>query len=142
MKKLMLLLGFLALLIVPVLSQDPEVPVIPDVGYLITNFGVLMASYLGIAAIASFAGEALIRVFKMTKKLWKVVVILVLGVALSIVGSIVNLGYLAEAPIWQAAIWGVLSGGIAAGLRSGNVLFFKSIVEFVIGLLLKKEPAE
>jgi len=141
MKRLMLFIGFMALLIVPVLSQE-EVPVIPDWAYLYDNFGLLMATYLGIAAIASFAGEILVRLFKLIVKWQKVVVIMVLGVGVSFLGSLINVGYLAEASWWQTGLWGLLSGAIACGLRSGNILFFKSIVEFIISLLLPKEPTE
>jgi hypothetical protein len=144
-KRFMLLFGFLVLLLVPVLSQDPEIPgilVIPDVNYLVANFGFLMLTATGVAAIASFLGEGIIRLLKMTGKVGKIVVVMVLAVALSFIGGLVNIGYLAEAPWWQTGIWGLFSGVVAAGLRGTNMLFFKSIVEFVIGLILKKEPTE
>lgn len=141
MKRLMMLFGFLVLCIVSVFSQV-EVPVIPDWEFLYSNFGTLMATFLGVAAIASFLGEALIRIFKTTVKAWKVVVVLFLGVGLSFLGGVVNIGYLAEASWWQISLWGLLSGAAACGLKSGNILFFKSIVEFVIGLILSKEPKE
>lgn len=148
MKKLTMLFGFLVLLIVPLLSQDTivaippvnDVPVIPDWLFLTNNFGILMGTFLGIAAIASFVGEALIRLFKTTITAWKVVIVMILAIVLSFVGSVVNLGYLAATPWWQTILWGALSGAAAAGLKSGNILFFKSIIEFVIGLILSKEP--
>lgn len=138
MKKLIL---FFALLMgfafFPLFGQ--EVPVIPDWEYLYGNFGTLMATFLGVAAIASFVGEILIRLFKMTKKLWKVIVIMILGVGISSLGNLINVGYLAASPWWQTGLWGLLSGVAACGLKSGNILFFKTIVEFIIGLVLSKE---
>ena len=143
MKKYFLIIfGLLFLFVGIVLAQDPEVPVIPDVNYLVSNFGILMGTAVGIAAIASFLGEGLVRLLKMTGKVGKIVVVMVLAVALSFIGGLINIGYLAEAPWWQTGIWGLFSGVVAAGLRGTNLLFFKSIVEFLIGLILKKEPKE
>lgn len=140
-KYFVLIFGLMFLFVGAVLAQD-EVPIIPDVDYLITNFGILMATAVGIAAIASFLGEALVRWFKMTGKVGKIVVVMILAIVLSFVGSLVNIGYLALAPWWQTGIWGIFSGVVAAGLRGTNLLFFKSIVEFLIGLILSKEPKE
>jgi hypothetical protein len=145
MKKLkMFLFFFFALLLLPaaiVLGQD-EIPTIPDWQYLYDNFGTLMFSYLGIAAIASFVGEAIIRIIKATKKVVKVIVIMILGIALSFLGQIINVGYLADSVWWQTALWGILSGAAANGIRSSNLIFFKSVVDFIIGLILDREPKE
>jgi len=138
------LLFFFALLLLPaaiVLGQD-EIPTIPDWQYLYDNFGTLMFSYLGVAAIASFVGEAVVRIIKATGKAVKVIVIMVLAIALSFLGQIINVGYLAESVWWQTSLWGVLSGAAANGLRSSNLIFFKSVVDFIIGLILSKEPKE
>jgi len=141
MKRLMLLFGLLVLMFLPALAQG-EVPVIPDVDYLVGNFGILMGTFLGVAAIASFLGEMLIRLFKMTGNTGKIIVVFALAVAISFLGSIINVGYLAEAPWYQVGLWGMLSGATAAGLRGTNLLFFKSVIEFIIGLILQKEPKE
>ena len=141
-KYFVFIFGLLFLCMGMVLAQDPEVPVIPDVDYLIGNFGVLMGTFLGVAAIASFFGEMLIRLFKMTGKIGKIVVVFILAIVLSFLGGLINVGYLAEAPWWQIGIWGMMSGAVAAGLRGTNLLFFKSVVEFLIGLILQKEPTE
>jgi len=127
--------------IVAVLAQG-EVPTVPDWQYLYDNFGTLMFSYLGVAAIASFVGEAVIRIMKLTQKVAKVIVVMILAVGVSFLGQVINVGYLAESVWYQTALWGLLSGAAANGLRSGNLLFFKSIVEFVIGIILNKEPKE
>jgi hypothetical protein len=107
-----------------------------------TISGTLMFSYLGIAAIASFVGEAIIRIIKATKKVVKVIVIMILGIALSFLGQIINVGYLADSVWWQTALWGILSGAAANGIRSSNLIFFKSVVDFIIGLILDREPKE
>lgn len=141
MKKFIALITIFILGSIAILAQG-EVPEIPDVNYLVENFGMLMLTATGVAAIASFLGEALVRLFKMTGKVGKIVVVVILAIAISFIGSLINVGYLAEAPWWQTGIWGVFSGVVAAGLRGTNLLFFKSIVEFLIGLILSKEPKE
>jgi hypothetical protein len=149
MKKLMTLFGFLVLLIVPVIAQDTipapqpgEVPVIPDLNYLVANFAVLMLTVTGIAAIASFVAEFLIRVLKATKKMVKIVLVFVLGVGLSFLAKLLGFGDYAIMVWYELCLWGLLSGAAAAGLRGTNFLFLKSVVEFVIGLIVSKEPKE
>jgi len=145
MKKLkMFFLMAVVLLFVPIVAvlAQGEVPTVPDWQYLYDNFGTLMFSYLGVAAIASFVGEAVIRIMKLTQKVAKVIVVMILAVGVSFLGQVINVGYLAESVWYQTALWGLLSGAAANGLRSGNLLFFKSIVEFVIGIILNKEPKE
>ena len=127
------------LLVVSVIAQG-EVPVIPDFNDLTSNFGSYMAAYLGVAAIASFLGEYVIRLLKSTSKTVKIIVVSVVAVAVSFLGSLINIGYLAEAVWYEAIIMGVLSGVTAVGLRGTNLLFFKSVVDFVIGLIKAKEP--
>jgi len=142
MKKLMLLLGFLVLLIVPVFSRS-DVPVIPDVEYLIANFGILMLTFTGIAAIATFLAELFIRVVKTTKKAVKIAFVLVMGVGLTFLSAVIfKEGDYVAMLWWQKVFWGLLSGAAAAGLRSTNLLWVKAAVEFLIGLILKKEPKE
>ena len=141
MKRLIALFTFLIIGTIAILAQtDP--PVIPDTEYLISNFGILMATAVGVAAIASFIGEFFVRWFKMTGKVGKIVVVMLLAIGLSFLGGVINIGYLAVAPWWQTGIWGIFSGVVAAGLRGTNLLFFKSVVEFLIGLILTKESKE
>ena len=140
-KRMLLLIGLLVLMIAPVLSQG-EMIVIPDWAYLYDNFGILMGTYLGLAAIASFVGEIVIRLFNTTKKVLKVFIVMFLAVGLAFLGSLINVGFLAEAAWWQAGLWGLLAGAAANGLQSGNLLFFKSVIEFFIGLMLSKEAKE
>jgi len=142
MKKYFLFVfGLLFLVTGIVLAQDPEVPVIPDVQYLVGNFGVLMLTYTGIAAISSFVGEFFIRLIKTTSKYVKIAFVLVIGIGLTFLsGLIFKEGDYALMIWWQKIFWGLLSGATAAGLRGANLLWVKSLVEFVIGLILKKEP--
>lgn len=141
MKRLIALFTFLIIGAIAILAQtDP--PVIPDTEYLISNFGILMATAIGVAAIASFIGELLVRWFKMTGKVGKIIVVMILAIGISFLGGVINIGYLAASPWWQTGIWGIFSGVVAAGLRGTNLLFFKSVVEFLIGLILSKEPKE
>ena len=141
MKRLIALFTFLIIGAIAILAQtDP--PVIPDTEYLISNFGILMATAIGVAAIASCIGELLVRWFKMTGKVGKIIVVMILAIGISFLGGVINIGYLAASPWWQTGIWGIFSGVVAAGLRGTNLLFFKSVVEFLIGLILSKEPKE
>lgn len=126
-----------------VIAQNGEVPDIPDTQYLIANFGVLMLTYLGIAAISSFVAEFIIRLLKTTKKFVKIGLVLVLGVGLTFLSGLVfKEGDYALMIWWQKIFWGLLAGAAAAGLRGANLLFVKSVVEFLIGLILSKEPKE
>ena len=124
-------------------QENGEVPEIPDVQYLVANFGVLMLTFTGIAAISTFVAELLIRLIKTTKKFVKIIIVLFLGVGLSFLsGLIFKNGDYALMLWWQKIFWGLLSGAAASGIRGQNLLFLKSIVEFVIGLILQKEPKE
>ena len=124
-------------------QENGELPEIPDVQYLVANFGVLMLTFTGIAAISSFLAEFFIRLVKTTSKYVKIAFVLVMGVGLTFLsGLIFKEGDYALMIWWQKILWGLLSGAAAAGLRGTNLLWVKSMVEFVIGLLLKKEPSE
>ena len=123
---------------VSAIAQD--VPVIVDFNDLTSNFGAYVATYLGVAAIASFLGEYVIRLLKSTSKAVKIIVVSVLAIVASFLASVINVGYLADAVWYEAIIMGGLSGATAAGLRGTNLLFFKSVIDFVIGLIKSKEP--
>ena len=134
-----MLFGMLLLGMIPILGQ--EVPEIPDAEYLVANFSVLMLTFTGIAAIASFIAEFFIRLFKTPNKYVKIGFVIVASIGLSFLsGLIFKDGDYAVMIWWEKIFWGALSGAAAAGLRGTNLLWVKSVVEFVIGLLLKKEP--
>lgn len=142
-KYFVLFFGLLFLFVGAVMAQDPEIPEIPDVQYLAANFGVLMLTFTGIAAVATFLAELFIRVVKITKKAVKIAFVLVMGVGLSFLSAVVfKEGDYALMLWWQKIFWGLLSGAAAAGLRGTNLLWVKAVVEFLIGLILKKEPSE
>ena len=136
-----MLFGFLMLCMVALFARVDEIPEIPDVEYLIANFGILMLTFTGIAAIATFLAELFIRVVKTTKKAVKIAFVLVMGVGLTFLSGVVfKEGDYAVMLWWQKVFWGLLSGAAAAGLRGTNLLWIKAAVEFLIGLILKKEP--
>ena len=136
MKRLMMLMFAMVLFAVPVFSQ--EMPT--SWQDLYDNYGAFFATYLGIAGVAMFLGEYAIRLLKLTVKFQKVAVVVVLSIGISFLASAINVGYLAESAWYETLLWGGLSAAAAAGLRSTNLLFAKTIVDFVIGFIKTKEP--
>ena len=137
-KRMLLLIGLLVLMIAPVFSQT--VPA--DWADLYNNYGVFFATYLGIAGVAMFLGEFVIRLLKLTQKTQKIIAIWVLAVIVAFVGMVINIGFLAEATWWETIIWGLFAGVAANGIWTSNLVFLKTIVEFLIGLIKAKEPKE
>lgn len=135
MKKLMicLILLFSGLLL---FGQD----VVPPANWqdLYDNYGVFFASYLGIAGVAMFIGEILIRIIKPDKKWLKILIVFVLAIAISFVGNLINIGYLAESTWYETILWGSLSGVAANGLWSSNLAFLKTLVELLASIIKKK----
>jgi hypothetical protein len=137
MKHLLSLLVLLLVGTVVAIAQDVVIP--PDWADLYENYGVYFATAGGIAGIAAFLGELVIRYAKLAVKWQKIAVVWVLAVVASYVGAFVfNVGYLAEASWWEAGIWGVFSGLLANGIWSSNALFLKSILEFFVDLIKAK----
>ena len=137
-KRMLLLIGFLVLMIAPVLSQ-----VVPTSwADLYDNYGVFFATYLGLAGVAMFLSEYVIRLLKFEKNLPKIVTVFILAVGVSFLGMVINVGHLAEATWWETLIWGLLTGIAANGIWSSNLAFLKTIVEFLIGLIKAKNPTE
>jgi len=134
--KRFVLIGILALLIMPLFGQV-EVP--DNWQDLYDNYGVFFATYLGVAGVAMFLGEFVLRFIKELKKWQKVAIIWVLAIGVSFFGNGVNIGYLAEATWWETLIWGAFSGLVANGIWSSNLAFLKTIVEFLIGMLKAKQ---
>jgi hypothetical protein len=136
-------LSLVLLMVVGIVAfGQTTVPTIPDWTDLYENYGVYFATAGGIAGIAMFLGELVIRVLKLAVKWQKVAIIWVLSVVASFVGAFVlNVGYLAEATWWETVIWGVFSGLLANGIWSSNVAFIKSILEFLVELIKAKIPA-
>ena len=134
MKRLLMLIGLLVLIFVPVFCQT--VPA--DWLDLYENYGVFFATYLGIAGIACFLGEYVIRLLKLDTKLKKVTAVWLLAILVSFFGSLVNIGFLSEATWWETLLWGALAGVAANGIWASNLLFLKQIMEFLIGLIKVK----
>lgn len=137
MKRVMLFVLFAAFFALPIFSQD-----VPDSWQdLYDNYAAFFGTYLGIAGVAMFLGEYVIRLLKLTVKFQKVVVVVLLSIGISFLASVINIGYLAESVWYETLLWGALSAAAAAGLRSTNLLFAKTIVDFIIGLIAQKEPS-
>ncbi len=137
--KRLILFGLLALFTLPILAQD----VVPPSSWqdLYDNYGIFFSTYLGIAGIAMFLGEIVIRLLKLAIKWQKVTAVFILAMAVSLVGNyVLNIGYLADITWWETLLWGALSGVAANGFFSGNIMFLKSLVEWLIGFILSKEP--
>lgn len=137
-----LLLSVVLLMVTGIVAFGQSDVVIPsDWSDLYNNYGVYFATAGGVAGIAAFLGELVIRWLKLLVKWQKVLVVWVLAVVASFVGAFVlNVGYLAEATWWETVIWGVFSGLLANGIWSSNALFIKSILEFLVGLIKAKQP--
>ena len=134
-----MLISLLVMAVLGIVAQD--VPEIPDAEHLVANFSVLMLTFTGIAAIASFVAEFFIRLFKTPNKYVKIAFVILASIGLSFLsGLIFKQGDYASMVWFEKIFWGALSGAAASGLRGTNLLWVKSVVEFFIGLLLKKEP--
>ena len=141
MKVTRLLLSLVLLLFAAIGLQAQDVIVVPDLGSLVDNYGIYLATVGGIAGIASFLGELVIRYTKLAVKWQKVAVIWVFAVGAAFVGNYaLNVGFLAEASLWETALWGVFSGLVANGIWSSNVAFIKSFLEFLVNLIKTKVP--
>ena len=125
-----MLVALFALL--PLFGQDVEVP----------DFGSVFLTYLTVAGATTFLAEAVIRLLSLVHKAWKVAFVILIAVGLSFLSNLINVGYLAEATWWETLLWGGLSAATASGLRSQNLLFIKTIVDFLIGYIKSKEPVE
>jgi len=131
MKKGFLLIAFLMLVFTSLIAQD-----VPTSWQdLYDNYGVFFATYLGIAGVAMFLGEIVLRLLQWARKIEKVLTIWVLAIALSYFGMLANIGFLAEASWWETLLWGLLSGLVANGVWSSNAAFLKTFVEIVIKLI-------
>lgn len=139
MKRFILLFS---LVVTPIflMAQD-VVPVIPDWGAAYEGFFTYMATWVGVAALAMFVGEVIIRIASVVNKFLKKAIIIVLAIGISFIGMAANIGFLAESPWWEAALSGVASGLIASGIWTQNFAFLRSLVEMLISFLKSKEPS-
>jgi len=136
-KQLLLTLVILLVSAVGLFANDVILP--PDWSDLYNNYGIYFATAGGVAGIAAFLGELVIRYLKFDLKWQKVTTVWVLAIVASLAGAFVfNVGYLAEANWWETLIWGAFSGLLANGIWSSNALFLKSILEFFVGLIKAK----
>ena len=133
-----ILLVLVLLISIGIFAQDIEIPA--DFVDLYENYKFFFATYLGIAGVATFLGEYVIRLLKAAIKWQKVAIVSVVAISISLLARLIGIGFLGEASFLIVVIWGGLAAATAAGLRGTNLLFVKSMVDFVVGLLLQKEP--
>jgi hypothetical protein len=129
------------LLLLPFASLfGQEIPVPSDWQDLYQNYGLFLATAGGVAGIAMFVGEIIVRLLNLAIKWQKVAIVWVLAIVASVVGNyVLNVGYLGEAIWWETLVWGAFSGLLANGIWSSNTGFIKSILEFVINLIKSKQ---
>lgn len=107
----MAMLGVLAL---PVLAQEVEPPT--DWLEVVEGFSGWFGSMAGIAAVTIFISGFLNGLFKISGKFGRQLVAWLVAIVLSIVGNLVNLGFLAEATWLMTVIYGLGAGLVANGL--------------------------
>ncbi len=137
MKNIVIMLAILLTGSMALIAQDVIVP--SDWQDLYDNYGLFFATYLGVAGVATFLAEYVIRLFKITGRVGKIIFVILIAIGLSFLANAINIGYLAEAAWYEVLLWGALSAVAAAGLRGTNLLFAKTVVDFVIGLIAEKE---
>lgn len=80
------------------------------------DFNTWVATLSTIAATAVFLGAFLIQVFKVTKKIWKQVIVWLVSIALTALGNLLNIGFAAEFPWLTTIVYGLASGLVANGI--------------------------
>jgi hypothetical protein len=128
MKKML----FVLLLFIPValFGQDVEPPA--SWGDVINNFNGWFATLAGIAAVTVFIASAVTQLFKVTKKLVKQIIAWLIAIALTLLGNLLNIGFMTDFP-WLTT----LAYGFAAGLVA-NGFFDVNMVQALLELLKLK----
>jgi hypothetical protein len=138
MKRIIMFFSFLLLGTFVLFAQEPDVP--SNWQDLYDNYLLYFGGYLGMAGIVTFLAEYVIRLLKLSTKFLKILFVALISVGLSFLASAVNIGFLGGAEWWVVLLQSGLITAAAAGLRGANLLFVKTIVDFVIGLIASKEP--
>jgi len=138
MKRLIMFFSFLLLGTFVLLGQEPDVP--SNWQDLYDNYLLYAAGYLGMAGVVTFLAEYVIRLLKLSTKFLKILFVAIISVGLSFLVSVIGIGFLGGADWWVVLLQAGLITAAAAGLRGGNLLFVKTIVDFVIGWIATKEP--
>lgn len=113
---------FFAVLLFPLVAiaqdslvVDPTIP-IPDGLTDLINYNQWFVDVGAVAGLTLFlTGLLLTYVWKTATKRWRQGAAIVIAVILSVGSDLLNFGYLAEAPIYTAAIYGIGSGLISNG---------------------------
>jgi len=114
MKKLIMFA--LALLMFPILifAQDPEVPT--NWTEVIANFNGWFATLAGIAAVTVFIAGFVNTLLKITKKIGKQIVAWLIAIILTVIGNLLNLGFMSEFPWLTTILYGFAAGLVANGM--------------------------
>lgn len=113
-KRLLLLFMFIGFVAFPVIAQEVEPP--GDWGEVIDNFGTWFGSLAAIAALTVFVSGVLNGALNVTKSFTKQLLAWVIAIVLSLLGNLVNVGFLAEATWLMTVIYGFGAGLVANGL--------------------------
>jgi hypothetical protein len=113
MKKFMFVV-FLMLLSIPIFAQVDSTAV-PGQPFTF-DFTAWVATLSSIAAAAVFLGAFIIQLFKVTKSIWKQVIVWLVSIALTALGNLLNIGFAAEFPWLTTIIYGLASGLVANGI--------------------------
>jgi len=126
-KRMLLLIGFLALMIVPVLSRDVEPPT-DILGFLI-GLQVFLGSFGGVAVSVPVLAAIIIGLVKAEGKVFKYVLTGLVSLALVLAAYFLPFGYLNEAPIWFVPLHTV--GLLLIAVVGFAIPFVKSILEAI-----------
>ena len=120
-----------ALVCVPVVAQDVVIPENPtDVGWGFETFSALTAL---VAVIIPFAVEIFKRFIPNVPPLVKQIVTWLIGVAIALIGWLLNLGFIGGVSWYMMVLYGLFAGLVADGV------FDTGIVTWLFGLFGMKE---
>ena len=107
---------------------------------IVINLKGLFGSFVGIAAVTTFAATFFIGLLKVDKGFIKQLVAWGVGIILVVVASLVKFGYAADLPLGIAGLHGFAAGLASNGIA--DVPFLKDFLDVIEGLFEKKEEKE
>lgn len=107
---------------------------------IVINLKGLFGSFVGIAAVTTFAATFFIGLLKVEKGFVKQLVAWGVGIILVVVASLVKFGYAADLPLGIAVLHGFAAGLASNGIA--DVPFLKDFLDVIEGLFEKKEEKE
>jgi sterol desaturase/sphingolipid hydroxylase (fatty acid hydroxylase superfamily) len=115
-----------------IFAQTVEPPT--DWTGVIANFNGWFATLAGIAAVTVFVSGFINTLFKITKKIGKQIVAWLVAIILTVVGNLLNLGFMSEFP-WLTT----LAYGFAAGLVANGMFDIPTVTALLQFLKLKEK---